>query len=91
MYSALRLEELAAITQDDLDGCWLNVSRQVDELTRRLTSVKSESGRVPLPPWLIFRVETLTEVRSPKAIRKATANAGRRVGIQLNPHHLRTR
>ena len=90
MYGGLRLGEMAAITRDDLDGRWLNITKQVDETTRRLVPPKAGAGRVPLPLWIVDRVQTLTEVGSPKAIRKATANAGKRVGIQLNPHQLRT-
>jgi integrase len=90
MYAGLRLGELCAISNKDLDGRWLNVSRQVDESTRRLMPTKTGSARVPLPPWLAERVRGLTDPVSPKAVRKALANAGKRVGIHLNPHQLRT-
>jgi integrase len=39
---------------------------------------------------LVERVRDLSEPVSPKAVRKATLNAGRRLGIHLNPHQLRT-
>jgi integrase len=90
MYGGLRLGELAATTKTDLEGRWLSVTRQVDETTRRLVPVKTGADRVPLPAWLAERVQTLSEPGSPKAIRKALANAGRRLGVHLNPHQLRT-
>ena len=90
MYGGLRLGELCAITSQDLHGRWLDVSRQVDESTRRLVPTKTGSARVPLPPLLAQRVQGLSEPVSPKAVRKATLNAGRRLGIHLNPHQLRT-
>ncbi len=90
MYAGLRLGELSAATRNDLQGRWLTVARQVDETTRRLVPVKTGEGRVPVPPWLAERVRELTEPVSPKAVRKALANAGKRVGIHLNPHQLRT-
>lgn len=89
MYAGLRLGEACAVTKDSLQGRWLNVSVQVDETTRRVVPVKTSAERVPLPQWLIPQVETLTEVGNPKAVRKALANAGKRVGIHLNPHQLR--
>ena len=90
MYGGLRLGELAAATGADVKGCWLTVSQQVDETTRRLVPTKSGHGRVPLPHWLAERAETLSGPVSPKAVRKALLNAGKRLGIHLNPHQLRT-
>lgn len=89
MYAGLRLGELCAITSQDLDGRWLNVSKQIDETTRRLVPTKTGSARVPLPLWLVERVQGLTGPVSPKAVRKALLNAGKRVGVHLNPHQLR--
>jgi integrase len=90
MYGGLRLGELAATTGGDIKGRWLTVSQQVDETTRRLVPTKSAQGRVPLPQWLADRAQALSEPVSPKAVRKALLNAGKRLGIHLNPHQLRT-
>jgi integrase len=90
MYAGLRLGELCAVTSSDVSGRWLTVARQVGETTRRLMPVKAGQARVPLPAWLAERAEGLSGHVSPKAVRKACANAGRRLGIQLNPHQLRT-
>jgi integrase len=90
MYGGLRLGELCAVTGSDVSGNWLTVARQVDETTRRLMPVKSGQARVPLPPWLARRSERLSGQVNPKAVRKACANAGRRLRIRLNPHQLRT-
>jgi integrase len=89
MYGGLRLGELSATTGSDVNGRWLTVNRQVDETTRRLVPTKSGQGRVPLPQWLAERAQGLPEPVSPKAVRKALLNAGRRLGIHLNPHQLR--
>lgn len=90
MYAGLRLGELCAVTADSLDGRWLKVDKQVDETTRRLVPTKTGSARVPLPLWLVDRVQGLSGPVSPKAVRKALLNAGKRVGVRLNPHQLRT-
>ncbi len=90
MYGGLRLGELCATTGADIRGRWLIVRQQVDETTRRLVPTKSGQGRVPVPQWLADRVQVLSEPVSPKAVRKALLNAGKRLGIHLNPHLLRT-
>lgn len=89
-YGGLRLGEACAVTFKSLDGQWLRVDRQVDETTRKLVPVKTTAGRVPIPTWLVPQVQTLTEVGSPKAVRKALAASGKRVGIHVNPAMLRT-
>lgn len=89
MYGGLRLGEACAVTTADLEGQWLDISKQVDETTRRIVPVKTTSGRVPLPEWLVPQVQALTQVANPKAVRKSLARAGRRVGVDLNPHQLR--
>jgi integrase len=90
MYGGLRLGELCAATREDMNGRWLTVERQIDETTRRVMPTKSTAARVPLPLWLAERAQGLSGQASPKAVRKALLNAGRRVGIHLNPHQLRT-
>lgn len=89
MYAGLRLGEACAVTAASLEGRWLKVDSQVEESTRRIVPVKTNAARIPLPEWLLPQVQGLTEVGSPKAVRKALASAGRRVGIRLNPHQLR--
>jgi integrase len=90
MYAGLRLGEMCAVTKDDLDGRWLKVSRQVDYTTNKLVPTKTAAARVPLPAWLAGRVALLTAPVGAQAVAKTLAVAGRRVGIRLNPHQLRT-
>lgn len=89
-YAGLRLGEACAITSKSLDGRWLNISRQVDETSKRLVPTKTGTSRVPLPTWLVPLGEGLDDVASPKAVRKSLDRAGKRVGIELNPHMLRS-
>jgi integrase len=88
-YAGLRCGEACAVTSASLEGRWLMVDKQVDELTRNLVPVKTTAARVPLPLWLVPHVEGLSEPVNPKAVRKSLARAGTRVGIHLNPHQLR--
>jgi len=88
-YAGLRCGEACAVTSESLEGRWLLVDKQVDELTRMLVPVKTTTARVPLPLWLVPLVEVLGSPANPKAVRKSLARAGGRVGIKLNPHQLR--
>lgn len=88
-YAGLRCGEACAVTRHDLDGRWLVVDKQVDELTRKVVPGKTNAARVPLPTWLVPLVLSLDSTVNPKAVRKSLARAGRRVGVPLNPHQLR--
>ena len=91
MYCGLRIGEACAVTKDDLQGNMLKVTRQMDGYTREIRPVKSNASAVPVPDFLVPAVALLGPLEvSPKAVRKALLNAGKRVGIHLNPHMLRT-
>lgn len=88
-YAGLRCGEACAVTAASLDGRWLVVDRQMDELTRKVVPVKTTAARVPLPLWLVPHVSALEVPVNPKAVRKSLSRAGKRVGLDLNPHQLR--
>lgn len=91
MYAGLRIGEACGVVGSDVRGRWLSVERQIDGYTRAVIPVKTDTDRVPLPEWLVPKARALEQIQvSPKAVRKALLNAGKRVGIQLNPHQLRT-
>jgi integrase len=95
MYAGLRIGEACAVTHKQLSGDTLLVDRQVLEFTEqgktyvRLSPVKAGNGTVVIPPWLIPRIEALTETDVPSRIRAALHHWGRQHHIQLNPHMLR--
>lgn len=95
-YAGLRIGEACAITRDDLDGDVLRVERQVQQLhetgkptTLRIGPVKAREAEVVIPDLLVPYVDALTTIDKPDAVREALRRAGRKLGIDLNPHQLR--
>lgn len=95
-YAGLRVGEACAITYADLAGDRLRVDKQVVQLHRtgrptsnRIGPVKTSEAEVVIPHWLGPRVASLTETTRPDSVRESLRRAGRKVGIDLNPHLLR--
>jgi integrase len=95
-YAGLRVGEACAVTGADLDGDRLRVTRQVIEEHRtgeptviRLAPVKSTEAAIVVPLWLAERLAGLDGTERPGSVRESLRRAGRRVGIDLNPHQLR--
>jgi integrase len=97
MYGALRVSEAAGITGRDVRGDRLLVTKQVQVLheTGRPTTVTvgptktSSEPDVVLPQWLADRVLLLEGTTRPDIMRESLRRAGRKVGLDLNPHLLR--
>lgn len=95
-YAGLRVGEACAVTGPDLDGDRLRVTRQVVEEHRtgeptvvRLAPVKSSEASIVVPLWLAERIAGLSGYERPGSVRESLRRAGRRVGVDLNPHQLR--
>lgn len=101
MYAGLRVGEACAITAKMRTGDRLRVDRQVVELHTgsfktndyqhiiRVGPVKTQERNIVIPNLLIPIIDSLTDFDVPSRVRTAMHNAGKRVGIQLNPHQLR--
>lgn len=96
MYAGLRIGEACAITQKDLDGDRIRVDKQVQQLHRtgkpttiKVGPVKTAVGSVVIPDWLCPILNSLDATAKPDAVRESLRRAGRKVGIDLNPHMLR--
>lgn len=90
MYCGLRVGEACAVTKDDLNGNLLSVSKQKDGYTGEIRPVKTTADTIPVPDFLVPLVGLLGPCDvSVKAVRKSLLNAGKRVGVHLNPHMLR--
>lgn len=101
-YAGLRVAEACAVTFKSRRDDRLVIDRQVVELhtsaartggkiekVMRLGPTKSREDDVVIPAWLAPRVDALTDIDRPSSVRASIRRAGRRVGIQLNPHQLR--
>jgi integrase len=95
-YAGLRLGEACAITRLDVAGDRLRVDKQIQALREtgkptivRVTDTKSKADDVVIPHWLAERVLGITQTAKPDGVRESIKRAGRRVGIDLNPHQLR--
>jgi integrase len=95
-YAGLRIGEACAITAADVRGDRLRVDKQVQMIHRkglptkvRVCPVKSAEADIAVPLWLADRVLALQDTVKPDAVRESIRRAGRRVGIDLNPHQLR--
>ena len=89
MYCGLRVGEALAISKDNLTGNMLRVTHQKND-AGSLVPVKTTADAIPVPDFLVPLVAVLEpSTVSVKAVRKAMLNAGKRVGIHLNPHMLR--
>lgn len=96
MYGGLRLGEACAITRLDVSGDRLRVDKQIQALREtgkptviRTARVKTVEADIVIPSWLSERILTITDTAKPDGVRESITRAGRRVGIQLNPHQLR--
>lgn len=102
MYAGLRIGEACAVTNKSRHSDRLRIDRQVVDLyasaaqtggesqhVRRLAPVKTDAADVIIPHWLSPIVDTLTTTDSPGAVRTSLYNAGKKVGVALNPHQLR--
>lgn len=96
MYAGLRVGEACAVTLTDVSGDRLTVAKQVVELTRtghpttvRLGPVKAAEATITVPWWLTEIILTLDTTEKPSTVRESLRRAGRKVGINLNPHLLR--
>lgn len=96
MYAGLRVGEACAITAQDCSGDRLRVDKQVIQLHRkgekpilRIGPVKTMESDVVIPHWLSSVALSLQETVKPDSVRESLRRAGRKVGIQLNPHLLR--
>jgi integrase len=102
MFAGLRLGEACAVTYKQRTGDRLRVDRQVTELyasaaqtggeaqhVRRLAPVKTNEAEIVVPHWLCPVIDSLTDLDGPGAVRTSLWHAGRKVGINLNPHALR--
>ena len=90
MYAGLRIGEACAVTGKDLQGNLLFITKQKDGYNHQIRPTKTGSDAIPIPDWLVPQVQALGDCEvSVKGVRKALLNAGKRVGIHLNPHQLR--
>jgi len=96
MYAGLRVSEACAITGKDVHDDRLRVDKQVVLLhqtgkptTCSIGPVKTSEAEVVIPLWLAEMVKTLTTNTKPDVVRESIRRAGRKVGINLNPHQLR--
>lgn len=97
MYCGLRLGELSAVTRDSITGRHLRIDRQVQTLREtgrptvtRIVPTKSYEADVWCPPWLLERVQGITEWDKPDPIRESLRRAFARVGIEgMTVHGLR--
>lgn len=91
MYDAgLRLGEACAVTKHNLQGQWLTVTDQIQQIdTSQLVPVKGMIGRIAVPKSLVPVIQGLEGTEEPAAVRASLRRAGLKVGIKLNPHQLR--
>lgn len=96
MYAGLRVGEACAITARDLDDNRLRVDKQVTQLHRtgqptqiRIGPVKTSEASVLIPGHLVPVINSLSSTAKPDAVRESLRRAGRKIGINLNPHMLR--
>lgn len=96
MYGGLRLGEACAITRTDVNGDRLRVDKQVQALREtgkptivHITQAKAFEDDIVIPLWLTERLREVTETAKPDGVRESLRRAGKRVGINLNPHQLR--
>lgn len=96
LYCALRLGESCAVTRADLRGDRIRIDKQIQTLREtgkptitRVAPVKSYEADVAIPAWLVPMVESLTGTAKPDDVRESIRRAGKKVGVDLNPHQLR--
>lgn len=96
MYAGLRIGEACAVTAKDLTGDRVRVDKQVQQLHRtgsattcRIGPVKCSVDQVVIPDFLKPHIESLDSWVKPDAVRESMRRAGKKVGIELNPHMLR--
>lgn len=95
MYAGLRIGEACAVTESDVHGDKLDVTRQVMELSGkgyricRVAPVKTNEGSITIPYWLSERLVSVDDTPKPGSVRESLRRAGWKVGINLNPHMLR--
>jgi integrase len=96
LYCGLRVGEACAVTEADLQGGVLRVDKQVQQLHRtgqltvtKIGPVKATEESVTIPAWLAPMVATIGHTDKPDSVRESFRRAGKKVGIDLNPHLLR--
>lgn len=96
MYAGLRIGEACAITYKDVSGDRLSVDKQMQMLHRtghpttlRMSAVKTSEASIVIPWHLAEVVNSLNDTAKPDVVRESLRRAGRKVGINLNPHMLR--
>ena len=96
MYAGLRIGEACAITHKDRHGDRLTIDKQVLELHRQgspttwsVAPVKSTEASIVIPELLFPVVDSLTDTDKPGRVRESLRRAGKKAGIELQPHLLR--
>lgn len=96
MYAGCRVGEACAVTMQSVSGDRLTIDKQVVQLhetgkptVTRLADVKTSVDAVVIPHWLSGLVLTINETAKPDAVRESLRRAGKKVGVDLNPHMLR--
>jgi integrase len=90
-FAGLRSGEASAITYRDLRGDdRLVVDKQVcEDQGNRIGPVKTTEAEIVIPHWLAAKVATVTETSRPASVRESLRRAGKKVGLEVNPHQLR--
>ena len=95
MYAGLRVGEACAITPEDLEGNWLNVTRAFSQDGKHIGTSKTH-GKVLIPDWLAGEIRNLKkdnywQIGMPThLVTWACGNLSERGGRKsINPHMLR--
>lgn len=90
-YAGLRIGEACAVTYRDLRGDdRLVIDKQVcEDDGNRIGPVKTTEAEIVIPRWLAARLATVTETSKPASVRESLRRAGKKVGLDVNPHRLR--
>jgi integrase len=95
MYAGLRVGEACAVTPEDLEGNWLNVTRAFSQDGKHVGTSKTQ-GKVLIPEWLAQEIRNMRtnqywRIGMPtQLVSWACGNLSKRRGRKsINPHMLR--